>query len=105
MHLVTPQRLACADVIRYLRNEKRFANLRRSREKLRALVQQTVYYRRPAFVHVVKELIQRYSMQIIRVVHLSHLSVLNLSGAKILIPWGVRPMKHPKKQMLSPGMK
>ena len=26
-------------------------------------------------------------------------------GSKILIPWGVRPMKHPKKQMFSPGMK
>ncbi len=35
----------------------------------------------------------------------ARLSALSLSGAKILIPWGVRPMKHPKKQMLSPGMK
>ena len=73
MHLVAPQRLACADVTRYLRDEKRLAYFRRTSEKVRARVQQTVYYRRPAFVHVVKELIQRYSMQIIRVVHLSHL--------------------------------
>lgn len=35
----------------------------------------------------------------------ARLSALSLSGAKILIPWGVRPMKHPKKQMPSPGMK
>ena len=48
MHLVAPQWLACSDVIRYLRDKKRLANLRRSREKVRARVQQTIYNRRPA---------------------------------------------------------
>ena len=72
---VAPQVLPGADMVGNLRHQEGLADFRRSGKDVCSCIEQVLNHRRLALEHIVHQLVQGHSMEVVRVAHAAHFPV------------------------------